>query len=227
MPISIGQWREEIGNFNSYKSKTSFKNEHNNFMVYLSLYKLIIIIWLCYIHSFINYCDCFPANILHYLLIILITDNFAIQTNNFLSLAVRVYKSFKTKLIRISYSLQYCLILNYLIELSLNLILQHGDIEPKPGTRGKHSQYLSFCHWNLNSLPAHNYAKLPLLQVFNTLHKFDLICLLETYLDSSILTEEKSLIIDGYKLLRADNSSEIPKKVEFAYIIKNLYLLKF
>ena len=50
MPISIGQWHEEIGNFNSYKCKTSFKTEHNNFTVYLSLYKLIIIICLCYIH---------------------------------------------------------------------------------------------------------------------------------------------------------------------------------
>ena len=143
-----------------------------------------------------------------------------------LSLVISVYKSFKTKLIRISYSLQYCLILNYLNELSLNLILQHGDTEPNPGRRGKHSQYFNFCHWNLNNLPVRNYAKVLLLQAFNTLHKFELICLSETYLDSSISTEEKSLIIDGYALLCADHPSNT-KKVEFAYIIKNLYLLKF
>ena len=118
------------------------------------------------------------------------------------------------------------MILNYLIELSLNLILQHGDTEPNPGQRGKHSQYFSFCHWNLNSLPARNYAKVLLLQAFNTLHKFELIYLSETYLDSSISTEEKSLIIDGYALLCADHPSDT-KKVEFACIIKNLYLLKF
>ena len=64
MPISIVQWCEEIGNFNSYKCKTSFKTEHNNFMVYLSLDKLITTVCLCYIHNFITYCDCFPANIL-------------------------------------------------------------------------------------------------------------------------------------------------------------------
>ena len=108
-------------------------------------------------------------------IIILITDNFVIQVNNLLTPIISVYKSFKTKLIRISYSLQYCLILNYLIKLSLNLVLQHGDIETNLGPRGKHSQHFSFCHWYLNSLPAHNYAKVPLLQVFNTLHKFNLI----------------------------------------------------
>ena len=129
-------------------------------------------------------------------MIIIITDNFAFQVSNLITPVISIYKSFNTKLIRISYSLQYCLILYYLIELSLNLILQDGDIETNPGSRGKTSQYFSFCHWNLNSLPARNCAKVPLLQAFiNTLHKFDLICLSETHLDSSISTEEKSLII--------------------------------
>ena len=53
-------------------------------------------------------------------------------------------------------------------------MLQHGDIETNPGPRGKHSQYFSFCHCNLNSLPAHNYAKVFILQVFGVFHKFDL-----------------------------------------------------
>ena len=128
MLTSIRQWHEEIGHFTSCKCKTSSKTEHNNFMGYLSLYKLIIIIWLCNIHGLwllLSYCDCFSANILHYLLISLCTDSFAIQANNLLSLVSSINKSFKTKSIRITYSLQYCLILNYLIELSLNLILQH------------------------------------------------------------------------------------------------------
>ena len=63
----------------------------------------------------------------------------------------------------------YCLILNYFTELSLNLLVQHGDIEIKSGLKGKYSQYHTFGHWNWNSLPAHNYAKVPLLHTFNTL----------------------------------------------------------
>ena len=35
-----------------------------------------------------------------------------------------------------------------------------------------------------------------------------MICLSITYIDSSISTEEKSLIIDGYQLIRADHSSD-------------------
>ena len=101
-------------------------------MNYLSLYKLIVVMCLWNIHYFLNYCDCFSANISHYLLIILITDNLPIHANNLLSQVISVYKSFKTKLIRISYCLRYGLILNYLIELSLNLILQHGDMETNP-----------------------------------------------------------------------------------------------
>ena len=129
------------------------------------------------------------------------------------------------KLLKISYFSQYCLILNYFIELSLNLLLQHGDIETNPGLRGTCSQYFGFCHWNLNNLPACNYAIVPLLQAFNTLHKFDLICLTETYVDSSISIEETCLIIEDYKLLHADHPSDT--KRDGVYITKKLYLFKF
>ena len=40
------------------------------------------------------------------------------------------------------------------------------------------------------------------MQAFHTLHKFDIICLSETYLDSSVS------IINGYKLLRVDHPSD-------------------
>ena len=116
MPISIGHWPEEIENFNSYKCKTSSKTEPNNFMLYLPLYNLIVIICLCYIDDFFKYCVCFSANVLHYLWIILITDNFAIQTNNLLTPVISARKSVKTKLIKVSYSLQYSLILNCFTE---------------------------------------------------------------------------------------------------------------
>ena len=38
-----------------------------------------------------------------------------------------------------------------------------SDIETNPGTRGKYSQYFSFCHWNLNSFLAHSFEKVSLL----------------------------------------------------------------
>ena len=46
------------------------------------------------------------------------------------------------------------------------------------------------------------------MEAFNTFRKFDLICLSETYLYSSISIEEKSLIIDDYKLLHVGHPSD-------------------
>ena len=38
------------------------------------------------------------------------------------------------------------------------------DIEPNPGSKHKQDQSLSICHWNLSSIPAHNFQKLELLE---------------------------------------------------------------
>ena len=41
-----------------------------------------------------------------------------------------------------------------------------------------------------------------LFQAHNTIHKDDFICISESYFDSSIKTDDKSLRISGYKLIR-------------------------
>ena len=46
---------------------------------------------------------------------------------------------------------------------------------------------------------AHN--KLSLLSAYNTLHKFDIICISETFLDKS--ADNHTLSIDGYSIIRA------------------------
>ena len=45
-----------------------------------------------------------------------------------------------------------------------SLLLFHGDIESNPGPRNSKDHLPSFCHWNLNSLPAHNFAKMLLFK---------------------------------------------------------------
>ena len=67
--------------------------------------------------------------------------------------------------------------------LIIMLLLTHGDIENNPGPKCRTSNYLSCCHWNVNSIMAQN--KVSLLLVYNTFHKFDVICISETYLDKS------------------------------------------
>ena len=65
---------------------------------------------------------------------------------------------------------------------------------------------LSICHWNLNSISAHNYAKLSLLRAYVAFHKFDIIYLAVTYLNSSSSPDDETLEISGYNLVRSDYS---------------------
>ena len=94
----------------------------------------------------------------------------------------------------------------------LLLLICAGDIELSPGPRKNNTSYIfSFCHWNLNSIAAHNFSKLSLLEAYNVQHKFDMICLLETFLDSSIPTNDERLNMKRYKLKIADNPSDSKK----------------
>ena len=95
----------------------------------------------------------------------------------------------------------------------LVLLLKHGDIEINPGPKKKLSKCFSCCHWNVNSILAHN--KLSLLTAYNSALNYDLICLTETYLDSSV--DPNNFSINGYKLLRANHP--VLKEVVCAYII--------
>ena len=58
----------------------------------------------------------------------------------------------------------------------LLLFICVGDIELNPGPRKNNSSdNFSFCHWNRNSIVAHNISKLSLLEDYNGGHKFDMI----------------------------------------------------
>ena len=80
------------------------------------------------------------------------------------------------------------------------LLLTHGDIESNPGPKHRTSNYFSCCHWNVNSIMA--LIKLSLLSAYNTLHKLDVICISETYLDKS--ADNDAFSIGGYNIIRAD-----------------------
>ena len=60
-----------------------------------------------------------------------------------------------------------------------------GDTNPDPDP--SYSNSFSFCHWNLNSITPHNFIKMSLLEAYNAMHRFDIICLSETYLDNYLI----------------------------------------
>ena len=51
---------------------------------------------------------------------------------------------------------------NLLYWLYIFLMTLSGDAEPNSGPKRKATQTLSICHWNLNSICAHNFAELSL-----------------------------------------------------------------
>ena len=77
------------------------------------------------------------------------------------------------------------------------LLVQHGDIEINPGPKKKQPKYFSCCHWNVNSLLAHN--KISLLSADSLLYhpsKY-VICISKTFLDSSVLLDDQSFHLRG------------------------------
>ena len=57
------------------------------------------------------------------------------------------------------------------------------------GPRRSTDETFSIFYLNLNSLLAYNYSKLFLLREYNSVHKFDTICLSETYLNSTVASD--------------------------------------
>ena len=85
------------------------------------------------------------------------------------------------------------------------LLLIAGDVETNPGPQQQNC--LKFFHWNLNSICARGRIKIPLLEAYNSVHKFDVIRLSETMLDASISDED--IHIEGFskEVYRSDHPS--------------------
>ena len=103
----------------------------------------------------------------------------------------RAYNKFKRK--------------NWTLNLIQLILVCSGDTEINPCPKTKNQ--ISFCHCNLNGLAAHSFTKVSLLQALSVTHDYDVICLSETFLDSSISNEDQRINIKGYNLLRADHTS--------------------
>ena len=98
-----------------------------------------------------------------------------------------------------------------------------GDIELNPGPK---QSSLTFCHWNLNGIAAHDFIKISLLQGYITNRNFDIICSSETFLNSTIDSEDNRLKIEGYNLIRSDDPSGSKKGGVCIYYKEHIPLIK-
>ena len=97
-----------------------------------------------------------------------------------------------------------------------------GDIEENPGP--KYSS-LTFCHWNLNGITPHDSTKISLLQAYINQHDYDIICLTETFLNSSISIDDNRMTIDGQNLIRSDHPSDLKKDGVCIYYKEHIPLI--
>ena len=116
--------------------------------------------------------------------------------------------------------LLFNILLRVLVWLCGHLIVLSGDIEVNPGPKNNFSECLSICHWNFNSISVHHYSKLFLLKGYISVNKFDIICILETYVDFTVSLDDENLVIPGYNLVCSDDPSNT-KYRSFCLYYKN------
>ena len=178
MPVSIDQWRGEIGCFINLIASNFF---------------------FCSYDARISLNNLLPA--LSFLLIVL----FCVLLRKCSLIRITFCAKLRFGRSRGISSLFYVFILIYYLRWCSSLILLRWDIETNPGPTPSSGQCFSICHWNLNSITAHNFAKLSLLTAYNLVHSFDIICLSETYLNSEIPPNDTRLELPGYNLFRSDH----------------------
>ena len=83
-------------------------------------------------------------------------------------------------------------------------ILLSGDIETNPGP-----DTLNFCTWNLNSITAHDFLRVSLMEAYNSVYNYDLIGIVETHLDSTI--DEERLALDGYSFHKENHPQNVKR----------------
>ena len=191
MSASLAQWREEIGAF--YNNTRAFYEISIFYLIlsppYGSIFCRLILIKLLFL-------------IISLILNGIMFFHFKKCRNN--SLTIGVYPFTTIYLLIISNLLEYLWVAFWVVR----IISLSGDIEINPGPKSNAlNRYFSICHWNLNSISAHIFTKVSLLSAYISAHKFDIICLSETYLNSEIPSDDENLEIPGYNLVREDHSS--------------------
>ena len=200
--ISITLWRAEIGQFyhRAYTSSTKIVSDFSfNFQfscqkyTFISVLVLLLQLLSCDIDLGFRIFLSIQKNSLYFIFISSINLSYFIRSHIDIHMLNEIYYVYQVY-----------------IFLSI-VLLRCGDIESIPGPRLNPNQGLSVCFWNLNSLSVNNFAKKDLLVAFNSIHNFDIICLAETYLDSSYPPEDIDLQIDNYTMLRADHPMDIKR----------------
>ena len=138
MPVNTVQYRVTVGIFNNRKLITNLRFE------LLSCSKLS--------NNLLNY-DASFISLLFYIFLIA----FLFSKGYVSKISTKLY---------ISIFLLLNILLGVLVWLCSCFMILSDDVEVNPGHKNSVSECLSICHWNLNSISAHDYSKLFLLKAY-------------------------------------------------------------
>ena len=206
MPISNQQWRIEVGKFCTFRilhiSETDFLRILFLLITCMLFLHLLVIIIFPMVSFYLLVCyfvDLRIEDYFFYVLIILCSVvSRLVNLFHFLTAYhANILRRFNNVFLQYTFFCQlFCLLPHLRI-----LLLLCGDIESNPGPK---TNTLNLCHWNLNSLAAHDFVKITHLESLAVAHSLDLICVSETFLDSSFHRDDNRLKIKGYEMIRSD-----------------------
>ena len=194
MPIDNGTWQARVGIFFALKLVLKWKSKTREFpFLQNPVYFSLMLIF-----NFFR----FPLNNVYHAYNCMLTEQF---------LKPYLYSIIKLpKITKVIAFLFLCI---------TNLLSQCDDIETNPGPR---FSSLTFCHWNLNGLTAHDSIKISLLQAYITQHNYES----ETFLNGSIQSDANRIKLDGYNLIRSDHPSDSKRGGVCIYYKEHIPLVK-
>ena len=238
MLVDINQWRAAIGSFKALTSKSEKFCVQNPLAMLLQIFQ-------CYLSAF-----CFtlisttilPLTITIFSLLSLLSysEPYFWQIFSKIYWSVKILICCLPKLLKRAYiiiidflrskhskinyfSLLYlqsyaaCLAIDvlYFQWVVARLILLSCDVEPNPGP-----DTFKFCCWNLNSIIAHDFLRVALIEAYNSIYKYDLLGIVETHLNNSI--DHERLALKGYDLIACNHPSNIKRSGVALYVKESL-----
>ena len=185
MPVGIFLWRTAIGTFNS--NQPCYFNISKWDILFLSALRFLSAMIL--LVQRVKYIISLGIFFKFYFIIFLLHLESSKLLNWYRLNCVKIYDNI--------------LIFLFIWWLSILLIIS-GNVHPNPGPGSgpRDEGFLKFMHWNVNSLSAHDFIRIPLIQSLNAFNDYDIIAITETALNNE--TSDDRLALDGFLPIRRD-----------------------
>ena len=230
MLVDISQWRAAIGCFRVFTCTSErFSCALSFFSVLLQILKLYqfgvgfiliaidILPFMITVHSFIGHLvyarSCFLPSFSNSYSCIRLVSYILFELFKRIPFALNSlfrskYRTIKYLFLAYFHLYAICIACNLLYSqwVTSRMILLSGDVEPNPGPG---TETLKFCCWYLNSITAHDFLRVSLIEAYNSIHNYDLIGIVEAHLDDSISQER--LALKGYEFITCNHQLNIKR----------------